>query len=297
MAVIAFVGSFGSGCTAISDILINDHKYQRISLDTFMRVDFFKVTGRNPVNRTELYDFADEQRMRNGTDYYVKMALDPIKGGGGNLIINDLKHADEVLYAKRKFPKIIIFGVRAEKEERWGRLQKEYKGDKRAFEKDDQRELGINDESPYRQSMTKCFGKVNVIMKSPAGTIAKGNQHTEDLMSVLIEKIAWYSKHPPSESAPEIVDIAEARPHKRWEFNPPNAMTVAMSAAAVAGGGVLGAVGHAVAPKNAVPLTISTHIGIGIIVGAIIGLVGLVVYGHVLKYRTPDATEKETDEK
>ena len=297
MAVIAFIGSFGSGCTAISDIFINDHKYKRISLESFIRGDFIQAKGKKPVNRAELYDFADDQRMRYGTDYYVKMALDPIKGGG-NLIINDLKHADEVLYAKRKFPKIIIFGIRAEKEERWERLKNEYKGDKRAFEKDDQREQGVNDESPYRQSMKKCFGKVNVIVKSPAGAIAKKNQHTENLMSVLRKKIAWYSKYPPSEAAPEIVDVTAERPPQKWElkFSPPSAMMLAMCVAAVFGGGVLGVVGHAIAPKNAVPLTIFSHIGIGMTVGVIISLLGLILYGHMLQYQTPEATTKKTDE-
>ena len=296
MSVVAFIGSFGSGCTAMSDILINDHKYKRISLEPAIRGDFFQVKGKRPVNRTELYDFADEQRMRCGTDYYAKMALDPIKGGGGNLIINDMKHADEVLYAKIKFPKIIIFGIRAEKEERWERLKHEYTGDQRAFEKDDQREQGINDESPYRQSMKKCFGKVNVIMKSPAGTIAKGNQHTDDLMSVLMEKIAWYTKYPPSEAAPEIVDMATARPPKKWEFSPPNVMMAAMSAAAIVGGGVLGAIGHMIAPKNAMSLTIFSHIGIGIAAGMIISLACLILFGHMLQYHTPDTTEEKSKE-
>jgi len=297
MAVIAFVGSFGSGCTAISDILIADHKYRRISLDPFVRGDFVQTRGRRPMNRTELYDFADSQRMRFGTDYYAKMALDPIKGGGGNLIINDLKHADEILYAKWKFPKIIIFGIRAEKDERWERLKNEYKGDKRAFEKDDQREQGINDASPYRQSMNKCFGKVNVIMTSPGGTIARGNQQTDDLVDVLMEKVAWYSKHPPSEAAPEIIDMTAERPEKDWEFNPPNVMTLMMSAVAVCGGGVLGAVGYAVSPKNAVSLTIFTHIGFGVVAGAVLGLAGLIIYGHMLKYRKPDTAGEEASER
>ena len=296
MAVIAFIGSFGSGCTAISDILINDHKYKRISLDTFVRGDFIQVKGRKPANRTELYDFADDQRMRLGTDNYAKLALDSVKGGGGNLIINDLKHVDEVLYAKRKFPKIIIFGVRADKEERWERLKKEYKDEKRTFEKDDQREQGINDASPYRQSMNKCFGKANVIMKSPAGTIAKGNQQTEDLIDVLVEKIAWYTKHPPSEAAPEIIDVTTPHPQTRWKFRPPSAMTITMSAAAVIGGGILGAVGYAISSRNTVSQTIFSHISIGLVAGAIIGLLGLIAYGQMLKYRKPDTSEEETDE-
>jgi dephospho-CoA kinase len=295
MTVIAFVGSFGSGCTAISDILIADHKYKRISLDTFVRGDFIQTRGKKPVTRTELYDFADAQRMRFGTDYYAKMALDPIKGGGGNLIINDIKHADEVLYGKRKFPKIIVFGIRAEKNERWERRKDEYKGDKSVFEKDDQREQGINDVSPYRQSMNKCFGKVNVIMTSPGGTIAMGNQHTEDLIEVLIEKIAWYSKHPPSEAVPEIVDVTAERAKKENRFGLHGQMTLTMSAAAACGGGVLGAIGHAIAARNAVPLTIFTHICIGAVVGAILCLAGLIAYGQRLKYQNLDLTEEETD--
>jgi hypothetical protein len=264
-------------------------------LEPFIRGDFIQVKGRKPANRAELYDFADNQRMRNGTDYYAKTALDPIKGGGGNLIINDMKHADEVLYAKRKFPKIIIFGVHAEKEARWERLKNEYKGDRPAFERDDQREQGINDQSPYRQSMNKCLSKVNVIMKSPAGPIAKGNQHTDDLLSVLIAKIAWYAKHPPSEASPEVIDGTAARPLQKWEFTPPNAMTVAISAAAVIGGGVLGAVGHAIAPKNAAMQTIFAHVGMGVAAGIVISLVCFIVYGHMLKYQSPD-TKKDDDE-
>ena len=139
MAVIAFVGSFGSGCTALSDILVKGHKYNCVSLDAVWRSEFYKTVGKKPANRVELYDFADEQRMRFGTDYYAKAAFDAYKGSSANLIIIDMKHVDEILFAKRKFPKIIIFGVLTEKADRWERVKASYKDDRNAFERDDKR--------------------------------------------------------------------------------------------------------------------------------------------------------------
>ena len=296
MAVIAFVGSFGSGCTALSEFLMKGHKYSRISLDTVIRGDYFKATGKKPSSRIALYDFADEQRMRFGTDYYAKMAFDSFKGSSANLIINDMKHVDEILYAKRKFPKIIIFGILTEREHRWERLKESYKDDKNAFDRDDKREQGINDASPYRQSMNKSFAKSNVIIRNQSSIIAAGHPHTESLMSVLLEKIAHYSKHPPSESAPEIVDMAVTTREWKWNFGPLQIIAVSMSIAALIGGVVVGIVGYAISSRNAMALTTFTHIDIGAAVGAILCLVCLIVYGELLKRRKSKKTEEDTEE-
>jgi dephospho-CoA kinase len=289
MEVIGFVGPFGSGCTTISDILRKEKKYTRISLESLIR-DHFKVEkGRSPKNREELYIFADEQRARQGPDFYAKMALDNFKGGG-NVIIDDIRHAAEARYVKLKFPKIIIFGIQAEKAERWNRLKKSYNDDRDAFEKDDKREQGV-DVSPLRQSMKACFSKVNVIINNQGGVIADGNPYTEELKSVLLEKIAHYTKHPPSEAKPEVIDVIVRPKKSRWEL--PAKMTSMIAASAVVGGGIMGAIGYMLAPNSTVTQTVITYSSVGAKIGAAICLAALIVYGAVWRYRKPDTQEDE----
>ncbi|MDR0328104.1 MAG: hypothetical protein LBI05_07415 [Planctomycetaceae bacterium] len=284
MAVIAFVGPFGSGCTAIADLLIKEKKYKRISLDSCVREDFYKAKKRHPSNRSSMYDFADDQRLRYGVDYFAKLALDTIKGGD-NIIIDDMKHVAEIRYAKLKFPKIIIFGVQADVAERWDRLKEFYREDKAAFDLDNTRELGSDGGMPFRQNVKACFAKSNVIVNNQGGIIAVGNAYTEELTSELIEKIDWYSKYPPSEASPVIIDAAANLKAWEWKWSQRGRMALTIVLSAVIGGGIFSVIGYAVAPRNAVVLTTLTHLGFGIKVGAVVCLIGLIIFGYVWKAR------------
>ncbi|MGA2678321.1 MAG: deaminase [Sedimentisphaerales bacterium] len=181
--VIGLTGSFGSGCTYVAqNILQTGRGYKCISLSNdILKPLFREKTGKDPSQclRHELQEFGDEIRQdaSKGSGYLADEAIRKInsaKDPNGTWVVDSIKNPAEIHSLRSYFPNFFLLGVHAERETRWTRSQKKYKGNWQAFNDDDSNDTG--DDNPiHGQRVGDCFYESDIVITNQTDFTEVGN--------------------------------------------------------------------------------------------------------------------------
>jgi len=194
MNVIGVVGPFGSGCTYVTKKISENKKYnyKRISLSDELkelyRADYPKKTPK----REDLQKYGDKLRHEKGNNYLASLVAKIIDQDQTiNYVVDSIRNPAEIDFFRKKYSGFFLFGVFAEKENRWKRVKHVYDGNQLAFEEDDKRDS--DEKLAYGQKVTASFRMADIIILNN-NNIVKGNSNEEDFISNLSQKIDLIEK-------------------------------------------------------------------------------------------------------
>lgn len=180
--VIGLAGSFGSGCTYVADHILVPRGYKKLSLSDVLREHYRDKKGPLPDTgqRRALQDFGDELRQTQDPDFLAQKIVAQIddKGATEKWVVDSIRNPAETHLLRNSFPRFFLFGVYAEKQTRWGRVQGVYKGNRREFDEDDSNDTGDESE-PYGQRVAACFYEADVVLANNSNFDAVGNEAFE----------------------------------------------------------------------------------------------------------------------
>lgn len=178
MTIIGLVGPFGSGCTYIAhNILEKEFGYCYISLSDILRDEYRAANGIEsdvPIDRSTMQNYGDSVRKKNGADYLSKKAAEKINGlsssGTDKFVIDSIRNPEEVYYLKSQYVGFFVFGIFAEKNLRWERIQSTYSGNQAQFNADEKRDKG-GDKIIHGQRVTDAFLTSDAIILNEAAIV------------------------------------------------------------------------------------------------------------------------------
>lgn len=166
--IIGLTGSFGSGCTTISNVL-QERGFETISLSLFLKKEAeekgrdLSTLERKEIRRI-LQDIGNEKRKKD-KGALIKMCLDKINSNPDtNFVIESIKNPGEIEELK-KIPNTFVIATDTTFEVRVDRiLEEEYEGDLTQFKEDDSREKdeGID----YGQQVQKCVDLADILINN-----------------------------------------------------------------------------------------------------------------------------------
>lgn len=164
--IIGLTGSFGSGCSYLTDNIIVEKGYRKILLSDILRQLYYEENPDEPdPQRTELQKYGDQKRESNGPEFLAKKAQEIILSDEEQekWVIDSIKNPNEIKYLKSEYSDFYLIGVFADPDIRWERVKDEhYRGNSNLFEEDDKRDQG--EDLSHGQSVTECFIKADIII-------------------------------------------------------------------------------------------------------------------------------------
>lgn len=182
--IVGLTGSLGSGCTTLSNILV-ECGFQRISISDAIKEKFLQIHEKEPTKesygpnwRYELQNIGNQGRKGKFSDstssnednrsYWVKQAIElNNKEANQYIVIDGIRNMGEVDYLRNKFPQghFWLIAVHANFEVRWKRVQKQNSYDTEShFRRDDLRDSGEDD--PTGQDVRHCVYEADYIFKN-----------------------------------------------------------------------------------------------------------------------------------
>ncbi|MDH5779751.1 MAG: deaminase [Candidatus Bathyarchaeota archaeon] len=166
--VVGLTGSFGSGCTKLSESL-HSLGFTVFSLSGVVKKEW---ENRNPgkkaeedAKRFELQDIGDELRDTHVNDYLAQETIKETKEM--NLLVFDsIRHTAEISTLRRKFNDFILIAVDAPIRDRWKRVRAKYRDlglNEEDFEKDDSRDKN-EAEISYGQQVELCVDEADILI-------------------------------------------------------------------------------------------------------------------------------------
>lgn len=162
--IIGLTGSFGSGCTKVSEYLESDEGFYPVSLSALVREAVLKGIRQEQWDATPfkeqrklLQDKGDELRELKH-DVLVERVLDTVRQldeQQKDVAIDSIRNHYEAKRLRSEFNDFWLIAVEADKETRWGRCKKRYDGDFEAFDRDDARDSG-EDQPDNGQHVREC---------------------------------------------------------------------------------------------------------------------------------------------
>jgi deoxycytidylate deaminase len=187
-SIIGLTGSFGSGCTFLAQTFLEPMGYKIYSLSQELKELYQSQTGKEP-DRGSLQDFGNELRRIEGPDYLAKKTLEKIQKEidrpNAKILIDSIRNPAEIHFL-RSLPEFFLFGIYANKEVRWERvqLQPRYNKNQKIFDTDDDRDKG--EDFDFGQRVTDCFLNADIIINNEA-MIRNNNQNYHDMRQKLQE--------------------------------------------------------------------------------------------------------------
>jgi deoxycytidylate deaminase/dephospho-CoA kinase len=171
--VIGLTGSFGSGCTTfIADGILVKRGYKKISLSDILKEQYVGQKGDIPTTgrRRALQDFGDEMRKTKDEDYFAQEAIGRISkerkaGGAERWVVDSFKNPAEIHAFREMFTRFYLFGVCADEQTRWKRVETTFDGDYRAFKQVDTNDRGEDNDS-YGQRVGDCFLEADIVISN-----------------------------------------------------------------------------------------------------------------------------------
>ena len=171
--VIGLTGSFGSGCTTfIADGILVERGYKKVSLSDILKEQYVEQKGAIPTTgrRRVLQDFGDEMRKTKGKGYFAQEAIGRISeeqkaSEAGRWVVDSFKNPEEIHAFREAYPRFYLFGVCADEETRWKRVEGSFGGDHRAFTQADANDRGEENED-YGQRVGDCFLETDIVISN-----------------------------------------------------------------------------------------------------------------------------------
>ncbi len=179
--IVGLTGSFGSGCTYVLENILSKKGYTTLSLSTILKEMYGNQTGEDPAKATrrELQDFGDKVRNNEGPGFFAHKLVERIEGDAQKheerkWVVDSIRNPAEVRVLRDCSRRFFLFGLYADKDVRWTRVEQGYQGDRKAFDEDDRNDIG--EESPeHGQRVADCFAGADVVLSNNKQIAAIGN--------------------------------------------------------------------------------------------------------------------------
>lgn len=185
--VIGLTGSFGSGCSTLSESL------RKLGFEPFSLSAYIKDIwcGRNKdkkmeaATKKELQDIGNELRKQNGDDFLAKKAVEIAskKADDKNqLVFDNIRNLKEADYLRKEFPNLFLIAVDCSSRIRWDRVKQEYKArgeDEDQFEIDNRRDQ-FEEWNEHGQQVELCVDDADIMID---------NDETFETRGIAIEKL------------------------------------------------------------------------------------------------------------
>lgn len=176
--IIGLTGSFGSGCSYVAQNVLVHRGYKLASLSKALRDLFQQQKAKDPtsVPRCELQDFGDEIRGSKGPDFFGRKVLEEIQKSGADdkWVVDSIRNPAEARALRNYSQRFYLFGVFADRDNRWRRVKAVYGDDRRRFEEDDANDIGDRS-AAYGQRVGDCFYEADVVFANDKHIDAVGN--------------------------------------------------------------------------------------------------------------------------
>lgn len=184
--IISVVGPIGAGKDVLSDILVSEHGFEKISLGNLLRKELeekgIELTRRN------LQDFGDKWRKESGAEYLARKAVDSVDASK-RYVFTSFRNPSELAFLKSVFPEMAVlmidapFGKRFDNLNKRGREQDPKSIDE--FRSVEDRDFGVEQEE-HAQQNAACFEMANRVIVN-SGTIDDLRKKVRGLLGELEE--------------------------------------------------------------------------------------------------------------
>lgn len=166
--VIGLTGPFGSGCSKMREVLEQpEFGFRPFKISDDIREELDKESNlikKGKHGWRKILQEHGNKRRKEDRAYWVNKVIDRIDKAGiqnENIVIDGFRNFLEVQEIRKVYPRFFLVAICAEKEERWKRVRKDYKGGDNEFEDDDRRDQ--NEESEWGQSVQKCVDDADYV--------------------------------------------------------------------------------------------------------------------------------------
>jgi deoxycytidylate deaminase len=164
--VIGLTGPFGSGCGGMRKVL-EGKGFHPFKISDDIRDELRtkkKLVRKGDIDwRKVLQDHGNKQRKKDA-GYWVKKVLNKIIAlniGDKNIVIDGFRNFQEVQEIRKIYPRFFLVAVCADKDERWKRVQNDYQGRYKEFDRDDRRDR--NEDFEWGQKVQKCVDDADYV--------------------------------------------------------------------------------------------------------------------------------------
>lgn len=171
---IGVTGSFGSGCSTITEVLNEDHSFIAYSLSDTLKEKWSASEKGKPVEealRYELQDLGNDLRRKNSHSYLAEETFKKTSKDGNLrklLVFDSIRNTAEIAFFRSKFPDFYVIAVDCTEGDRWERVRARYDERKLGysdFRKDDERDK--NEEGvPYGQQVALCVDEADYLIRN-----------------------------------------------------------------------------------------------------------------------------------
>jgi deoxycytidylate deaminase len=168
--VIGLTGSFGSGCSTVTETLSERFGFKRFSMSSPIR-DVW-ASGNHGADRTrapraELQATGNEGRQTNGLDYWARQVANAVPEREALVVIDSIRNEGEVEFLRSRFPNFFLIAVLCSPEERWLRVRTQYADlglHEEDFVIDDERDK--IEEVEYGQQVAACVDEADLVISN-----------------------------------------------------------------------------------------------------------------------------------
>lgn len=122
--ILGLVGYSGAGKGTAARYLFNKKSFSVVSVSNIARQEAQKAKA-DLEDRKDLHLFSNSLRVRFGNDIFAKKLIPTIKKlGSQRIVIDGIRHPDEIRLLKRYFPDFFLLAIKANTNKRFQRLLK-----------------------------------------------------------------------------------------------------------------------------------------------------------------------------
>jgi deoxycytidylate deaminase/dephospho-CoA kinase len=169
--VIGLTGPFGSGCSAMRDILEKGFEFHSFKISDDIRAEVKKmgktVEKGQPGWRKVLQEHGDERR-KGDIAYWINKVVERIEKadlGDRRIVVDGLRNSQEVQEIRKIYPRFFLVAICAHRDERWKRVRWDYNDNYREFVEDDHRDQ--NEDFAWGQSVQNCVDDADYVFYNP----------------------------------------------------------------------------------------------------------------------------------
>jgi deoxycytidylate deaminase/adenylate kinase family enzyme len=209
--VVGITGSFGSGCTTLTEVLREDYGFKRYSLSDIVREKWSERHRDKSVKKAKRFELQDggNELRRESKDYSIlaSMTFDKVKEKGdenANLVFDSIRNPAEIAFLRNKLANFFLIAVDCNEWDRWERVRKkDYERHKLTYEdfkKDDERDKN-EDGDPSGQQVALCVDEADFLIRNDTSPMRTSKTaYKKVLQEDLIDPIKLFSGElrPPS---------------------------------------------------------------------------------------------------
>jgi len=172
--VIGVTGSFGSGCTTITNVLEKYYSFKAYSLSQTLREEWPHLKKEKPVEdalRSELQDLGNKLRKEKCLSFLAEKTFEKVckeENKNKDLVFDSIRNLAEIAFFRAKFPNFYVIAVDCAEGDRWERVKGYYERNKLTyadFRKDDERDKN-EDGITYGQQVALCVDEADYLIRN-----------------------------------------------------------------------------------------------------------------------------------